>query len=452
MRRWTAGRFGLRERIWGTVVMAIAIVVLVLTGTFNIVVADRLDHEADSVAIARATAELDALHVTRATVRITETFDAGAVDTPTWVFQGRAALEQPQAPAADQAAAIAMTRSARGFQDVPSTNTRLYALPIVRDGRRAGTVISAVTLAQYERIKRVALVGSTLLALLALVAVTLAARWLISRALRPVTQMTRQAAEWSERDLERRFALGEPRDEFTRLAATLDGLLDRVASSLRHEQDLTAELSHELRTPLTQISAEAQYALRHASSAEEQQAAYGRILTGTRQMARILDTLIAAARAQAAPGDAPGDAASAARAAIDAAEASAGRHGVAIRLDAPDGRIRARVNSGVLERVLSPVLENACRYARRSVVVRVAQANSTVRFEVTDDGPGVPAGDAENIFVPSYRRANAVDETGSHGAGLGLPLARRLARGVGGDVQLARSDSGARFVVTVPHG
>ena len=75
--------------------------------------------------------------------------------------------------------------------------------------------------------------------------------------------MTRQAAEWSEHDLERRFSQGPPRDEFTTLAATLDGLLDRVAASLRHEQMLTAELSHELRTPLTAISAEAQYALRH---------------------------------------------------------------------------------------------------------------------------------------------------------------------------------------------
>ena len=65
--------------------------------------------------------------------------------------------------------------------------------------------------------------------------------------------MTEDAASWSEHDLDRRFDLGEPYDELTRLAATLDGLLERIAASLRHEQRFTAELSHELRTPLARI-------------------------------------------------------------------------------------------------------------------------------------------------------------------------------------------------------
>ena len=65
--------------------------------------------------------------------------------------------------------------------------------------------------------------------------------------------MTESAASWSEHDLDRRFDLGEPYDELTRLAATLDGLLGRIAASLRHEQRFTAELSHELRTPLARV-------------------------------------------------------------------------------------------------------------------------------------------------------------------------------------------------------
>jgi len=59
--------------------------------------------------------------------------------------------------------------------------------------------------------------------------------------------MTRQAAVWSERDLERRFSLGKPYDEVTELASTLDRLLDRLAASLRREQRFSAELSHEQR-------------------------------------------------------------------------------------------------------------------------------------------------------------------------------------------------------------
>ena len=74
--------------------------------------------------------------------------------------------------------------------------------------------------------------------------------------------MTRQAAAWSEHDLDHRFALGEPHDELTELAATLDGLLDRLAASLRREQRFSAELSHELRTPLARVIAESELALR----------------------------------------------------------------------------------------------------------------------------------------------------------------------------------------------
>ena len=79
--------------------------------------------------------------------------------------------------------------------------------------------------------------------------------------------MTEDAAAWSEHDLDRRFELGEPYDELTRLAATLDALLDRLAASMRHEQRFTAELSHELRTPLARISAEARARAQPAADA-----------------------------------------------------------------------------------------------------------------------------------------------------------------------------------------
>ena len=74
--------------------------------------------------------------------------------------------------------------------------------------------------------------------------------------------MTEDAERWSERDLDERFAVGPAHDEISRLAATLDGLLDRLAASVRRERRLTAEVSHELRTPLAQIQAEVDLALR----------------------------------------------------------------------------------------------------------------------------------------------------------------------------------------------
>ena len=133
-----------------------------------------------------------------------------------------------------------------------------------------------------------------------LLVVAVAARWLLGAALRPVARMTRQAAEWSEHDLDRRFALGAPHDELTELAATLDSLLDRVAASLRHEQRFSAELSHELRTPLARDRRRGRArAPPRARSRTEYRARARVVLRNADQLARTIDALVAAAQHEA---------------------------------------------------------------------------------------------------------------------------------------------------------
>ena len=166
------GLFGLRERLWVTVVTALAVVLIGLTAGFNLVLGARLNAEANAVASARATAELDGLHVTSAGIQLAETADAGAADTPTWVFEGSRVLEEPSAPAAVRQAAAGMTQT-QGFRDVPRPDTRLYAVPVIHAGRRVGTVVAAVSTAPYEQIRKVALLASAALAALALIAVAL---------------------------------------------------------------------------------------------------------------------------------------------------------------------------------------------------------------------------------------------------------------------------------------
>ena len=74
--------------------------------------------------------------------------------------------------------------------------------------------------------------------------------------------MTVAAEDWGAHDLERRFDLGPSRDELTGLAATLDGLLSRIAASRRHEQRFADDVAHELRTPLATLRAQAELGLR----------------------------------------------------------------------------------------------------------------------------------------------------------------------------------------------
>src|SRR5262249_29446607 len=128
-----------------------------------------------------------------------------------------------------------------------------------------------------------------------------AAWWLLRSALEPVAEMTEQAAAWSEHDLDRRFDVpSEPYDELTRLAATLNALLDRLAASLRHERRFSAELSHELRTPLSKVIAEAEVALRRDRSADDYKEALEITLRNAQHVARIVDALVAVAQHEAA--------------------------------------------------------------------------------------------------------------------------------------------------------
>ena len=102
----------------------------------------------------------------------------------------------------------------------------------------------------------------------------------------------------------------------------------------------------------------------------------------------------------------------------------------------------------MIERILQPIVENACRFATARVRVAVSVDERGVALEVADDGPGVADADREAIFEPGTRRGPAGGRAG--GAGLGLSLSRRLARAAGGDVESLASVTGGRFVVRLP--
>jgi signal transduction histidine kinase len=249
-------RFKIRTRLEIVVVAAVAAAVAALLVGFNLILANSLDRNSRDLLQSRAASQLSLLKSSNGQLSLVDVPEAAGPDSNVWVFSGAQLIEQPRAGARAKAAARALATGPARFFDLSNSDTRLYAKPVVVGDRRVGTVVVASSLAPYEATSRVALIGSLILGGIVLVLVALAARWLVASSLRPVQRMTRQAATWSERDLDQRFALGKPRDELTELAATLDGLLDRLGASLRREQRFSAELSHELRTPIARVIAE----------------------------------------------------------------------------------------------------------------------------------------------------------------------------------------------------
>jgi signal transduction histidine kinase len=109
--------------------------------------------------------------------------------------------------------------------------------------------------------------------------------------------------------------------------------------------------------------------------------------------------------------------------------------------------VKVAVERELLARMLQPLTDNARRYGGTSVALELTRDTITAHVRVIDDGPGVTTDEADSIFAPGWRGSAATD---TDGAGLGLALARRLARSVGGDVIVTPSDRGGRFELEIP--
>lgn len=414
---------------------------------FNLLLGRSLDGDATRLARSRAVAVLSTVHVKNGNVVISEAPDDQAIDSKSWVFAGNKTLESP--PTSAQASAAARALADAGGSSVNVGDLRLVSLPIT-SGRRYGTVVAGVSLAPYEQTEQTALALSIGLAALLFIVVLLVARSLLSHALRPVAAMTREAEAWGAEESDRRFDLGAPHDELTQLASTLDSLLDRLAASLRHERLFSAELSHELRTPLARILAQSEMMLARERSTSDYQAALESIRRSATQMTRTVETLVSEARLQADGPRGSCEIADVLATVVGASRESARLHGSRIELDPLPSGLRVGASADLVERIIHPIVENACSYGSTLVKIRlVPRGASRVQVRVSDDGLGISDEERERIFDPGFR-GHASDAANERGAGLGLALARRLASSAGATIEAPPSSVGALIVVELP--
>jgi two-component system, OmpR family, sensor kinase len=439
----------LRGRLFLAVLFSVAVALGVMTLVFNLLLWRSLSTDADTAARTRAQAEIGAFDVSSALQR-----PHIESEGQTWIVVDGQAVEQPHLGAAIEAAARALLAGpGAAYMDVPFSHTRLYAAAPRHLKNKVVRVASAISLSPYETTRRVALIASLSLAALILLVVALAARWLLGAALRPVARMTSDASAWGEHDLGRRFAEGEPYDEISQLATTLDGLLGRIEASLRREQRFSSEMSHELRTPLARICAESELALRRPRQPSEYREALETVLRNARQLSSTVDTLVLVAQQESGLARGRADAYEVLSSCAETCVHLAAERKVRLQIGPePEQPIHVGVDGDVAARILQPVLENACRYANGELSLTLSRDGADVVISVTDDGPGVRPDEAESIFSPGVR-GSAAEAAGDRapGAGLGLSLARRLAQAAGGSVEAVPGDCGL-FIVRLPAG
>ena len=307
----------------------------------------------------------------------------------------------------------------------------------------AGDAEIVRTLAQLRTVELVAGLGTVLVTGLLLTRV-------VAGALAPLGRMTALAGRIAAGDRGARLRPTRPGTDLGRTAVAFDGMLDALEDSERRMRGVLADASHDLRTPIAGLLAAAESLLRDDPDRAERERRLVAMVRESRRAGRLVDDLLLMARLDGADPTAELRRQPVDLAALAEEVASGQRLLGADARSAATGRAWVLGDPQQLTRVLTNLADNARRLAG-SIRFAVRTEPGRVLVEVTDDGPGVPPADRERIFQRFVRLDPAVTgDTARHG--LGLPIARAVARAHGGDLTCADAPLGARFVLTLPTG
>ncbi|MER5460564.1 ATP-binding protein [Streptomyces sp. NPDC002668] len=269
------------------------------------------------------------------------------------------------------------------------------------------------------------------------------------RVLSPLGKITRTARQVAGSDLSRRIELDGPDDELKELADTFDEMLDRLERAFTAQQRFVANASHELRTPLAINRTLLEVHLSDPGVPAELQQLGKTLLTTNERSEQLVEGLLLLARSDNQIVERkPVDLAEVATRAVDQTRAEAEANGVEIRGERALAVVQG--NGVLLERIALNLVQNGVRYnipegGWVDVATEVRQGEAVL--VVSNTGPVVPAYEIDNLFEP-FRRLRQ-ERTGSDkGVGLGLSIARSVARAHGGRI-IAEPREGGGLVMRV---
>lgn len=330
-----------------------------------------------------------------------------------------------------------------------ATAVRLHhARPIVVAGRTVGVVLvsrspAALFRGMWEDAGKIA-AGTAMIAMLLVLLTAVLVRAIV----RPIEKLS---------EASRALASGLPAHprrptlEVSEIRSLYDDF-EHMAASIAHRsgylRDFAAALSHEFKTPLAGLRGGIELLQDHGAnmSEAERERFLANIAGDTDRLSRLVSRMMELAKADMRGSSDPHPVDLAAVAGRVADAFATDRFAVAVHI--PHGPVLLAIDPAALETVLTTLVENAAQSGASRVAIVGGVGDGSCKLEVEDDGPGVPVRDRDRIFDPFHTSRR---EAG--GTGLGLPIARSLARNAGGSLDLVPGDGGARFLLTFPlHG
>jgi heavy metal sensor kinase len=368
--------------------------------------------------------------------------------TPWWPGGVRGRLGPPGGP--DMMPMLRSTRMKKSVFETLQTSSGDWRVGVL--GNDAVTTVIGVNLAEYHR--EAARVRSAFLIAMPLGLLALAAGgWLLAtRALKPITLITRTAAGITARGLDKRIPATSADPDLSQLVEVINGMLDRLEKSFHQAVRFSADAAHELQTPLTVLQGELEQAIQRAPMGSDDQQCFGDLLEEAQRLKTIVQKLLLLARADAgqlALSLEAVDLSALVEAAIEDVKAIAPHLRVDQRI-APNVCVTA--DRDLLAQVIRNMTSNAVKYNFKNgwVCFDVRVTGDVALFTLSNTGVPIHQEDRERVFDRFYR----VDKSRSRregGAGLGLSLAREIARAHHGDLVLDLSCSELiSFTLTMP--
>ena len=281
-----------------------------------------------------------------------------------------------------------------------------------------------------------------------LLGVALTSYWLAGRALAPVEAIrTRVANVQGTAELDARVPVPDGDDEISRLAVTMNAMLERLETGSDRQRRFVGDASHELRSPLATIRAAHEIAALHPETRDWSETSRD-VLAELDRLDHLVADLLLLARV-----DEHGLRVRTVDVDLDdlvTQEADRLRKLGTLTVTVTASPVRIQGDPVQLARALRNLADNAARHAEGHVDLSLRILGDTVAVAVEDDGPGIPEADRERVFE-RFVRLDESRTRASGGTGLGLAIAREISAAHGGGLSVEAGARGARFALRLPY-
>jgi signal transduction histidine kinase len=267
------------------------------------------------------------------------------------------------------------------------------------------------------------------------------AAWVASKAIAPVEEIRQAAKTITAQRLDQRLPVPPTNDEIAGLIEMLNTTFERLQRSFEQSARFSADASHHLKTPIAILRADVEEILADVNCSESTQARAEGLLHRIHHLSSVVDNLLLLSRADAGrlePSKAQFELREVLEGVLDDALTLAEPLNLTVEADIPK-HLLLKADPTFCVMIAQNLVENAVKYNTPGGRIRVeARAvNGEVEMTIGNTGNGIPKERTEQLFERFYR-VRGVARVPGHG--LGLSIARELARAHGGDVELVHSD------------